>query len=530
MLRAERPPHPSRPPYPAACLTLWLAACAGVDPGASGRGGGGGMSGQAPSVRPGAGNPGGAAGAGAGSSGVASGAAAGAGGSGASAPGSGGAPSTAGSLSRRVVIEGLQSPWEISWGPDQRLWVTERSGKRVVRVNVTDGSRVEALSIAEAHQSSAQDGVLGMALHPELLQGRGADFVYVAYTYQHSSAGETLRRAKIRRYTYDPASQKLGAAQDVLVGLPASADHNSGRLVLGPDAKLYYSVGDQGSNQFELKCQPIRAQDLPSSAEVAAKDFSKYAGKILRLGLDGAVPEDNPLLAGARSHVFSFGHRNAQGLAFGPDGQLYASEQGPKSDDELNAISAGKNYGWPHVAGYRDDRGYVFGNWSAASSKPCNELGFSDYTIPHEVPQQTESSWAGDFVPPLKTFYTVAGDHDFQDPACSGSDFICWPTIAPSSLAVYLGGANGVPGWVPSLLVPSLKEGSVFRVALGNGQKLGEASAELKTTNRYRDVAVHPDQRTFYVATDNQGLTAAPGGGATSELEDPGAILEFKAR
>lgn len=431
-------------------------------------------------------------------------------------------------MSRRVVIEGLQNPWEISWGPDDRLWVTERSGKRVVRVNVTDGSRVEALSIPEAHQSSAQDGLLGMALHPELLQGRGTDYVYLAYTYEDAGAGDNERRAKIRRYTYEAASQKLSAPQDLLVGLPASADHNSGRLVFGPDAKLYYSVGDQGSNQFELKCQPIRAQELPTSAEVIAKDFAKYAGKILRLALDGSVPDDNPLLAGVRSHVFSFGHRNAQGLAFGPEGQLYASEQGPKSDDELNAISAGKNYGWPHVAGYRDDQAYVFGNWSASSSKPCTELDFSDYTIPAGVPQQTESSWTGDFVPPLKTFYSVAANHDFRDSACSGRDFICWPTIAPSSLAVYLGGANGVPGWEPSLLVPSLKEGSVFRVALGNGQKLGEASSELKTTNRYRDIAVHPGQRTFYVATDNQGLTAAPGGGATSELDDPGAILEFK--
>ena len=165
----------------------------------------------------------------------------------------------------------------------------------------------------------------------------------------------------------------------------------------------------------------IRSQDLPSVAEVSARDVSKYQGKILRLNLDGSVPSDNPVIAGARSHVFSYGHRNPQGLAFGPDGKLYAAEHGPKTDDEVNLIQAGKNYGWPHVAGYRDDQAYVYGNWSASSPAPCRSLEFSDFVLPPSVPRQQESAWIHrDFVPPLKSLFVVADAHDFTDPACAG--------------------------------------------------------------------------------------------------------------
>ena len=133
-----------------------------------------------------------------------------------------------------------------------------------------------------------------MALHPELLKGSGQDYVYLAFVYDADAGPAITRRAKIRRYTYDPRSQTLGSPLDLLTDLPASDDHNSGRLVFGPDSKLYYSIGDQGSNQRGNKCNRNRAQDLPSAAEVLANDVSKYQGKILRLNLDGSIPLDNP--------------------------------------------------------------------------------------------------------------------------------------------------------------------------------------------------------------------------------------------
>ena len=99
----------------------------------------------------------------------------------------------------------------------------------------------------------------------------------------------------------------------MLDNLPAGNDHISGRLVFGRDQKLYLTIGDQGYNQLALYCSPIHAQELPTSADVRAKSFQKYEGKILRVNLDGSVPADNPTLGGVRSHVYSYGHRNAQG-------------------------------------------------------------------------------------------------------------------------------------------------------------------------------------------------------------------------
>lgn len=175
---------------------------------------------------------------------------------------------------------------------------------------------------------------------------------------------------------------------------------------------------------------------------MAAQDFSKYVGKVLRLNLDGSIPEDNPLLAGTRSHIYSYGHRNPQGIVFSADGKLYANEHGPKTDDELNLIQAGKNYGWPNVLGYQDNKAYVYGNWSAASPTPCADLPYDNFSIPAEVPQHQETDWSHpDFMPPIKTFYTVETGYNFMDPECAGTFYICYPTIAPSSIDYYPRGA-----------------------------------------------------------------------------------------
>ena len=460
--------------------------------------------------------------AGAGGSGTAAGGESGRGGGGGSAQ----PPGDGASFAKRVLVDGLSNPWEITWGPDGWLWVTERSGKRVLRIQPSDATLRVVLELDEVRQEGPQDGLLGMALHPRLSTGSGEDFIYVAYSYD-AAAG---RRFKIRRYTYDAAADALTAPQDVLTELPASTDHNAGRLRIGPDEKLYYTVGDQGENQFERKCNLDRAQDLPTADAVSAADYRTYQGKILRMSLDGAIPDDNPVIAGVRSHIFSWGHRNPQGIAFGSTGVLFSSEQGPKTDDELNLIEAGSNYGWPHVAGFRDDKAYVYANWSAAPD--CEQLGYSDYTLPSSVPQQKESDWSDEsFAPPLLTFYTVESNHDFRDEKCGSQQYMCWPTIAPSSLEFYSAGGQALTGWTDSLLIPSLKKGTVFRVPLSaDGRSVGGDVAPLfKTTNRYRDVAVNPDGRTFYVITDSQGITGSPDGGATDALENKGSVLVFSA-
>lgn len=430
----------------------------------------------------------------------------------------------------RVVTTGLEAPWEVAVGADRRLWITERVGKRVVRVDPETGTRTTALSLPSAVRAGGQDGLLGLALNPGLGTGSGRDFVYLAYTYDADAGRRVVPRIRIARYTLDSRTQTLTTPVVVLENLPASDDHNGGRLAYGPDDKLYYTIGDQGHNQYDNACAPNHAQRLPTAREVAAADWSAYHGKILRLNLDGSIPADNPLLSGARSHVFSYGHRNPQGVTFGANGQVYASEHGPKSDDELNLIESGKNYGWPHVAGYQDDRAYKYANWSEAED--CTDLEFSDYVIPPTVPQEREASFRHpDFRPPLLTLYTVDDGHVFLDPACPGEmDYVCWPTIAPSSIDLYLGGEQGVPGWGRSLLLTSLKFGSVYRVGLnarGDGV-LDQGSPLFRTVNRYRDLAVAPDQRTFYVVTDSEGDTSGPTRRATQQLEHRGALLEFR--
>ncbi|MEQ1675631.1 MAG: glucose/sorbosone family PQQ-dependent dehydrogenase [Chitinophagaceae bacterium] len=433
-------------------------------------------------------------------------------------------------------------PYEITYGPNDSLWVTERVGKRVVVVSPVNGGRRTVLNLsAVVYQSAGQDGLMGLAIHPNFGLGTNEDYVYLSYTYDDDPGAGVTRRTKITRYTYTLSTTCIlnpASALDIITGLQGSNDHNSGRIKIGPDGKLYYTIGDQGNNQFANMCNLIRALDLPTAAEVAASDFTKYQGKILRMNLDGSIPSNNPLLdpdgggpqPAVRSHIFSYGHRNPQGIVFAPDGKLYADEHGPKTDDEINLIVSGKNYGWPRVAGFNDNESYVYGEWGASSPTPCSSLGYSDYTIPGTVPQYQESSYSHpDFTPPIKTIYTVPNGFNFQDPSCVGNYFICWPTTAPASLDIYTKAAGGVPNWANSLLITSLKRGSVLRYKLSaDGLTIPGSQIEYwNTNNRFRDIAINPNGAEFYVITDNSGATSGPSSGFTTTLDNPGTIMKF---
>lgn len=438
-------------------------------------------------------------------------------------------------FAKRTVASGLGNPFQIVWGPDGYLWVTERTARRITRVNPSDGSRAVAVTI-DGVVIDGPGGVLGMALDPGLLKGTGNDYVYAAYTYDADADPTTVKyRAKIVRFTYDARAQRLGSETPVLTDLPAGTDHQGGRLAFGPDRKLYFTIGDLGANQLANFCKPDRAQTLPTLAQVQARDLSLYEGKVLRLNVDGSIPSDNPTIGGVRSHIFSYGHRNPQGLTFAPDGKLYESEHGPNTDDEVNLILPGKNYGWPHVAGYRDDQSYAFANWSASRGVPCASLTFTAYpAVPPSVPIQKESEWNHpDFTPPLQTFRTVPTGYDFKDPKCADRQLFyqCWPTVAPSSLVAY-SATNGIPGWNHSLLMPSLKHGTIYRIQLdpGGAKVVGDPYENefFKTVNRYRDVAVSPDGLALFVATDLEGNTQDRSGRPATGVENGGAILEFR--
>jgi PQQ-dependent dehydrogenase (s-GDH family) len=413
----------------------------------------------------------------------------------------------------RVVATGLEDPWEVAYGPDGFLWITERVGKRVVRVDPADGSRSVAVQIDEVYQTLAQDGLLGLVLHPEF--SRGSAFVYVMYTYDGDAGPGELRRAKIRRYRYDSRSQRLGEPIDLLTDLPHGPDHGASRIVFGPDGKLYASRGDHGSNFLAYYCVPIRAQELPTATDVAARNWRGYEGKILRVNVDGSIPDDNPVLKGVRSHVFSYGHRNPQGMAFGPDGRLYESEHGQDTDDEVNRIDAGRNYGWPLIAGYKDDLYYTYANWSASAPTPCASLAYGR-DVPSSVPRIKESDVdLPDFAPPLETFFTVPSEYD---PRTLGN-----ATAALAGLDVYASPA--IPGWSPSILVAGLASGTIYRLPLSESPD--PPLTYFKSQDRYRDLAIAPDGRRIYLVTDVRGRVVTSSGEMTATLAHPGALLEL---
>lgn len=442
-------------------------------------------------------------------------------------------------FSQRVVISQMENPWEMTWGPDDMLWITERTGKRISRVDPANGVHRIAVTVDEISAPGSQDGMLGMALHPELLQGTGNDYVYAAYTYVDRTEGpdpqvpdeENPYRylyGKIVRFTYNEADGTLLDRMDVITGLPAGNDHNAGRLRFGPDEKLYFTIGDQGNNQLGNYCLPIEAQRTPTQTEVTATDYRAYVGKSLRINLDGSIPQDNPTIDGVRSHVFTFGHRNPQGIDFAPDGTLYSAEHGPKTDDEINILKPGENYGWPHIAGLRDDKAYEYARW-AESSEGCANIRFSDLEIHPSVPRASESAFTKPFVEPIATMFTVETGYNFRDPICKGIDYICWPTTGNSSIEYYESEDAGIPGWEKAVLVTTLKRGSLYVQHLSaDGQaSAGPMERYFQTENRYRDTAVSPDGKTIYIATDKSGLAEALAGGTTRRMANPGAILAY---
>ena len=231
-------------------------------------------------------------------------------------------------LDVRVVFEGTNSsngidiPWEIQWGPDDHIWMTERSG-RVNRLNPETGVRTIVLDLSSTVYDQSEAGLLGLQLDPDF-ETNG--YVYLAYTYYSGGAKE-----RIVRYTYVSGSNTLGSPLILLDDISGWSTHIGCRLLILPDNTLLATTGD-----YQNQSSPQNANSL--------------SGKILRMNLDGTIPSDNPF--GPNSYVYTLGHRNAQGLVLAPNGILYSSEHGPNTNDEFNIITAGQNYGWPEVEGF----------------------------------------------------------------------------------------------------------------------------------------------------------------------------------
>ena len=217
------------------------------------------------------------------------------------------------------VAKELEIPWALDFLPNGSIVFTERPG-RVRFIDAQEGLLPEPLLTIDEVAHRGEGGLLGIAVHPDFAKNR---FIYVYYTYQ---AGGNLANKVVRFRKQD----KTLLDEEIIVdNIPGATNHNGGRIKFGPDGLLYITTGD-------------------ASASDLAQDKSSLAGKILCLKGDGTIPVNNPFPG---SPVYSFGHRNPQGLAWDSQGRLWATEHGSRATDEVNLIEPGKNYGWPIIRG-----------------------------------------------------------------------------------------------------------------------------------------------------------------------------------
>ncbi len=322
------------------------------------------------------------------------------------------------SMEDKILTQNLSHPWEILWGPDNFIWMTERNGK-ISRVNPGNGAVTTVYTITDV-TSSGEGGLLGMILHPNFSAN---PYVYVGYNYNSSNG----YKEKIVRFTYNGTS--LSAPLILVDNIDAAGIHNGCRLVIKDD-KLYITTGD-ASNQ-------------PS-----AQNTSSINGKVLRINLDGSIPADNPI---ANNRLWSWGHRNAQGLVFAGN-KLFSSEHGPANDDEINIIEKGRNYGWPSVEGF------------------CNETGEQSFCTANNV----------------------------KEPI-----YVWTPTAAVCGMEFY--NSNYIPQWKNSLLVTALKNSRLYQLKLNAAQTEVTEAIEFFNNKygRLRDVCIAPDGK-IYFSTSNGG-------------------------
>ncbi|MDQ3848826.1 MAG: PQQ-dependent sugar dehydrogenase, partial [Thermoproteota archaeon] len=215
----------------------------------------------------------------------------------------------------QVLAHKLDVPWAIDIAEDGRLFFTERVG-RIMVIDKNGSLLSDPVAYINVMQNG-ESGLLGLALHPNFTENH---LLYVYHTYSNGSA--VLNKVLMLKEN----DNKIVESKVIIDNIPAADRNDGGRIKFGPDGKLYIATGDAR--------QPNLAQDARS-----------LAGKILRLNPDGSIPEDNPFEG---SPVYSYGHRNIQGLAWHPlTGNLYASEHGPEGNDDINLIKPGGNYGWP---------------------------------------------------------------------------------------------------------------------------------------------------------------------------------------
>lgn len=328
-----------------------------------------------------------------------------------------------------TVISGIDIPWTIIWGPDNHIWMTERFG-RVSRVNPQTGQQQVLLTLTDC-QASGESGLLGMALYPSFVD---TPWVYLIYTYL---TGSSIRE-RLVRYTYSEVGGQLSSPVVLLNDIPGNTTHNGSRLLFLPDRSLLMTTGDA-----QIQSAPLNLQQLP--------------GKVLRMRPDGSVPADNPFPGNL---VYTYGHRNAQGMFHHPlNGKVYISEHGPTTDDEVNVLTPGGNYGWPTVAGFCD--------------------------------QPTETQYCA--------------QNNVREP------IIAWtPTMAPGGMLWY--SSSALPVFRNKILLTALKNARLYVLSLQNdtGVVVSEVQYLTNWYGRLRDVCADPAGNLYLATNGNSWSNTQP--------------------
>jgi glucose/arabinose dehydrogenase len=348
-----------------------------------------------------------------------------------------------------VLARGLSHPWALAFLPDGAMLVTEREGRlRIIRDGVLDPEPIAGVPTDVL--SRGLSGLMEVAVHPDFAENR---YVYLTYTRQVEGRIGTVALVRGRL-----EGVRLEGVEDLFVAESWGGSVAAARLAFAEDGSLFMTMG--GAFGAE---KPDGTHAFGGQAGLA-QDPASHAGKLLRLRDDGTVPADNPFVGrdGYKPEIYSLGHRNQQGLALHPDtGQPWATEHAPQGGDELNAIEAGKNYGWPVVS----------------------------YGRHYDGPRIARRFW----------------QEGMEEPA------VFWvPSIAPSGLAFYTG--DRFPQWKGDLFVGSLmvgrirRTGHLERIELNDqGEELARESILGELRQRIRDVRQGPDGLLYLLTDENEG-------------------------
>lgn len=315
----------------------------------------------------------------------------------------------------RTIASELDVPWSVVFVDDTAL-VSERDSGRILELG-TDGSAREAGIVAGVTATAGgEGGLLGLAVD-------GRDL----YAYSTGADGNRVERYSL---VGSPGSYSLGSPTPVLEGLPSGTYHNGGRIAFGPDDMLYVAIGD-------------------TQEASTAQDLDVLSGKILRITPDGEVPPDNPFPG---SPVYSYGHRNVQGLAWTDDGRMFATEFGEDTWDELNVIDPGSNYGWPDVegAGGTGDLVDPVQQWSTQEASPSGLAAAGDNlfianlrgevlrSVPVEDPTTSTEHFSEEYgrlravtLAPDGALWFVTNNTDLRGSPAPGDDRIVAVDLAP---------------------------------------------------------------------------------------------------